>query len=79
MLGTGIKAPNFTLPDKNGKAVALSDFAGKKVVLYFYSKDNTSGCTRRALAFADAYAECWGLLRRFCCTYQGSSTLRRSL
>jgi len=57
MLGAGIKAPNFTLPDKNGKAVSLSDYTGKKVVLYFYAKDNTSGCTRQALAFADANAD----------------------
>ena len=52
MLETGMKAPQFTLPDKNGNLVSLSDFIGKKVVLYFYSKDNTSGCTRQACAFA---------------------------
>ncbi len=57
MLGTGIKAPDFTLPDKNGVPVALSDFAGKKVVLYFYPRDNTPGCTRQACAFAGAYDE----------------------
>ena len=57
MLETGTKAPGFTLPDKDGREVSLSDFAGKKVVLYFYSKDNTSGCTRQALAFADAYTD----------------------
>lgn len=56
MLETGTKAPDFTLPDKDGRKVSLSDFAGKKVVLYFYFKDNTSGCTRQTLAFADAYA-----------------------
>ena len=52
-----IKAPNFTLKDKHGKDVSLSDFLGKKVVLYFYPKDNTPGCSRQACAFAGAYAE----------------------
>ena len=52
MLEVGIKAPEFTLPDKNGNMVSLSDFLGKKVVLYFYPKDNTPGCTRQACAFA---------------------------
>ena len=52
MLEVGMKAPLFTLPDKNGNNVSLSDFIGKKVVLYFYSKDNTPGCTRQACAFA---------------------------
>ena len=52
MLEIGMKAPNFTLPDKNGNMVSLSDFLGKKVVLYFYPKDNTPGCTRQACAFA---------------------------
>ena len=52
MLEIGMKAPNFTLPDKNGNIVSLSDFLGKKVVLYFYPKDNTPGCTRQACAFA---------------------------
>ena len=55
MLEIGMKAPEFTLADKNGNAVSLSDFLGKKVVLYFYSKDNTPGCTRQACAFASAY------------------------
>ena len=55
MLQTGTKAPNFTLNDKDGKAVSLSDFLGKKIVLYFYPKDNTPGCTRQACAFAAAY------------------------
>ena len=55
MLQTGMKAPDFTLNDQHGNAVSLSDFAGKKVVLYFYSKDNTPGCTRQACAFAAAY------------------------
>ena len=57
MLEVGTKAPDFTLPDKEGKMVSLSDFAGKRVVLYFYPKDNTPGCTRQACAFARAYEE----------------------
>ena len=52
-----MKAPNFTLKDKSGKEVSLSDFLGKKVVLYFYPKDNTPGCTRQACAFAGAYSD----------------------
>ena len=55
MLKAGDKAPGFTLPDADGNMVSLSDFAGKKVVLYFYSRDNTPGCTRQACAFAGAY------------------------
>ena len=55
MLEIGMKAPEFMLYDQNGQAVSLSDFLGKKVVLYFYSKDNTPGCTRQACAFAAAY------------------------
>ena len=55
MLETGLKAPDFTLNDKDGKPVSLSDFLGKKVVLYFYPKDNTPGCTRQACAFAAAH------------------------
>lgn len=55
MLEIGMNAPEFTLIDKNGNSVSLSDFAGKKVVLYFYPKDNTPGCTRQACAFAAAY------------------------
>lgn len=57
MLEPNTKAPEFTLNDKDGKPVSLSDFAGKKVVLYFYSKDNTPGCTRQACAFAAAYED----------------------
>ena len=57
MLTTGMKAPDFTLTDKDGNAVSLSDFVGKKVVIYFYPKDNTPGCTRQACAFAAAYGE----------------------
>ena len=56
MLEIGVKAPDFTLSDKEGNAVSLSDFIGKKVVLYFYPKDNTPGCTRQACAFAGSYA-----------------------
>lgn len=57
MLEVGMKAPEFTLPDKDGNMVSLADFAGKKVVLYFYPRDNTPGCTRQACAFASAYEE----------------------
>ena len=57
MLEAKTKAPLFTLPDQEGTPVSLSDFLGKKVVLYFYPKDNTPGCTREACAFAGAYSE----------------------
>ncbi len=57
MLEVGTKAPSFTLPDKDGTPVSLTDFSGKKVVLYFYPRDNTPGCTRQACAFAAAYEE----------------------
>ena len=57
MLTIGTKAPDFTLFDKNGNAVSLSQFLGKRVVLYFYPRDNTPGCTRQACAFAGAYKE----------------------
>lgn len=57
MLSVGMKAPEFTLKDKDGRLVSLSDFAGKKVVLYFYPKDNTPGCTRQACAFAGLYTQ----------------------
>ncbi len=60
MLEKGMKAPNFTLKDKTGADVSLSDFLGKKVVFYFYPRDNTPGCTRQACAFAlhnNAFAE----------------------
>ena len=55
MLEIGAKAPDFTLFDKDGNSVSLSDFLGKKVVLYFYPKDNTPGCTRQACAFAASF------------------------
>lgn len=57
MLEVGTKAPDFALPDKDGTIVHLSDFLGKKVVLYFYPKDNTPGCTKQAVAFAASFAE----------------------
>ena len=48
MLEAGTKAPDFELPDQNGEIHKLSDYAGKKVILYFYPKDNTPGCTKQA-------------------------------
>ena len=57
LLEAGAKAPQFTLPDAEGDLVSLADFAGKKVVLYFYPRDNTPGCTRQACAFAGAFEE----------------------
>ena len=57
MLKPGQKAPDFTLPDQNGKTVSLSDFSGQRVVLYFYPRDNTPGCTRQACAFAGSYKQ----------------------
>ena len=57
LLNIGDHAPDFTLTDKDGNPVSLSDFAGQKVVLYFYPRDNTPGCTRQACAFAFHYAE----------------------
>ena len=57
MLEVGTKAPGFTLPDTEGNLVSLADFAGKRVVLYFYPRDNTPGCTRQACAYAGAYEE----------------------
>jgi len=57
MLEVGTKAPDFTLLDKRGTSVSLSDFLGKKVILYFYPRDNTTGCTRQACAFAQSYQD----------------------
>lgn len=57
MLDIGIKAPDFALPDQNGDMHSLSDYRGKKVILYFYPKDNTSGCTRQACGFSDRYPQ----------------------
>ena len=57
MLEIGTKAPDFTLPDQDGNPVSLSDFRGKTVVLYFYPRDNTPGCSRQACAFAQAFAD----------------------
>lgn len=56
-LSVGTKAPEFTAKDTNGNTVSLSDFAGKTVVLYFYPKDDTPGCTKEAQSFRDNYAE----------------------
>lgn len=57
MLQIGTQAPDFTLTDKDGNTVSLADFKGKKVVLYFYPRDNTPGCTRQACAFAARHAD----------------------
>lgn len=54
MLETGIKAPDFTLPDQNGELHSLSNYRGKKVILYFYPKDNTSGCSAQACSYNDS-------------------------
>ncbi len=56
MICEGMKAPDFTLPDADGKEVTLSSFLGQKVILYFYPKDNTPGCTRQSCAFASDYS-----------------------
>lgn len=57
MLEIGTKAPDFSLPDQNGKTHSLSDYLGKKVILYFYPKDNTPGCTKQACGFAELYPQ----------------------
>ena len=57
MLEVGIKAPDFTLPDQNGNMHSLSEYRGKKVILYFYPKDNTAGCTKQACGFAERYPQ----------------------
>ena len=61
MLNIGDKAPNFTLPDENGKMVSLNDYAGKWLVVYFYPKDDTPGCTKEACDFTDNRNEFAGL------------------
>lgn len=55
MLEAGRKAPDFTLKNQKGEKISLSDYLGKKVILYFYPRDNTPGCTRQACAFAQHY------------------------
>ena len=57
MLAIGTKAPEFTLPDQNGEMRSLSDYKGQKVILYFYPKDMTSGCTKQACAFGELYPQ----------------------
>ena len=57
MLEVGIKAPDFELPDQNGELHRLSDYRGHKVILYFYPKDNTSGCTKQACGFGERYPQ----------------------
>lgn len=57
MLEIGTKAPDFTLPDQNGDIHTLEEYRGKKVILYFYPKDNTAGCTKQACGFAERYPQ----------------------
>lgn len=57
MLEIGTIAPDFTLPDQNGEMHSLSDYRGQKVILYFYSKDMTSGCTKQACVFGERYPQ----------------------
>ena len=57
MLEVGTKAPDFELPDQNGELHKLSEYLGKKVILYFYPKDNTSGCTKQACGFSERYPQ----------------------
>ncbi|MEE3492932.1 thioredoxin-dependent thiol peroxidase [Ruminococcus sp.] len=57
MLAIGTKAPEFTLPDQNGEMRSLSDYKGQKIILYFYPKDMTSGCTKQACAFSELYPQ----------------------
>ena len=57
MLAVGTKAPAFTLPDQNGNMHSLEDYRGRKVILYFYPKDNTSGCTKQACGFSERYPQ----------------------
>ena len=57
MLAIGIKAPEFSLPDQNGTIHTLEQYKGKKVILYFYPKDNTAGCTKQACGFSERYPQ----------------------
>ncbi|MBQ8994361.1 MAG: peroxiredoxin, partial [Oscillospiraceae bacterium] len=57
MLSVGTKAPEFTLPDQNGTLHSLTEYRGKKVLLYFYPKDMTSGCTKQACSFGELYPQ----------------------
>ena len=57
MLEIGTQAPDFTLPDQNGNMHSLSEYRGKKVILYFYPKDNTPGCTKQACGFAERFPQ----------------------
>ena len=57
MLEIGTKAPDFELPDQNGEVHKLSDYLGKKIILYFYPKDNTPGCTKQACGFSERYPQ----------------------
>ncbi len=57
MLEIGTKAPDFSLPDQNGEMRSLSDYQGQKVILYFYPKDMTAGCTKQACAFGELYPQ----------------------
>ena len=57
MLQIGTKAPSFTLPDQNGTLHTLEEYKGKKVILYFYPKDNTPGCTKQACGFSERYPQ----------------------
>ena len=57
MLEVGTKAPEFSLPDQNGAMHTLSEYAGKKVILYFYPRDNTPGCTKQACGFSELYPQ----------------------
>lgn len=57
MLEVGQKAPDFNLPDQNGKIHTLNDYKGKKFILYFYPKDNTPGCTKQACGYSELYPQ----------------------
>jgi peroxiredoxin Q/BCP len=57
MLEIGTKAPDFSLPDQNGEIHSLEEYKGKKVILYFYPRDNTAGCTKQACGFAERYPQ----------------------